>query len=529
MRMLPTVINPATRSRAEKKLFRVLQALDAGQPCTCFHSLNLTRHGNKRFSEADFVIVHRFGIFVLEVKGGGVARHENGEWVFTSSLGEAIRKREGPFEQAHGALMALRRRMEESLGHGLLAGVPLGYGVVVPDCVFNVQSVEWEPWMVADSRQTDALGSWLRNLMMAWKGRTPGSAKTLADRDIEAICSFLRPSFERVPSLHSQILNSEEQASALTESQTKVIDCLTESRQILCQGGAGTGKTFLAAELARRWSWDGQETLMVVKTPWLSSYLKPVIKAPGLSLRTIDSLRLRPPSQPFPKLIVDEGQDLLNMEDLDILDRSIEGGLAEGRWAFFYDMNNQAGIVGKCDPEALGFLKQSGPVPLALRENCRNTETILSFIQERTRCDMGTRGSGPGPKVELLDPKSEVSHAKIVENTVRRLLENRVPRDEITILTAVPCRESCLQESARLQNYEILDEISVAQRPYSNVTVASIPDFKGLENNVIIVTDLNKIADHDQRRTLAYVGMSRARAYLALILDPVTEQSLSRA
>ena len=40
---------------------------------------------------------------------------------------------------------------------------------------------------------------------------------------------------------------------------------------------------------------------------------------------------------PADVLVVDEGQDLLNFEFFDALNRSVKGGLEKGRWRWFMD------------------------------------------------------------------------------------------------------------------------------------------------------------------------------------------------
>ena len=75
-------------SRAEKKVF------DAIKECfiddnffVAYHSIFLTAHEKKRVGEADFVILCKFGVFVLEVKGGGISCEE-GKWFTKNTQGK---------------------------------------------------------------------------------------------------------------------------------------------------------------------------------------------------------------------------------------------------------------------------------------------------------------------------------------------------------------------------------------------------------------------------------------------------------
>ena len=86
MRMVPA--SPYdTGSQAEKRIFeRLRTAFD--DRYAAFHSLMPTRHPHKRFPEIDFVICGPEGLYVLEVKGGGIACHD-GVWRYRDRYGRS--------------------------------------------------------------------------------------------------------------------------------------------------------------------------------------------------------------------------------------------------------------------------------------------------------------------------------------------------------------------------------------------------------------------------------------------------------
>jgi len=130
----------------------------------------------------------------------------------------------------------------------------------------------------------------------------------------------LRPNFEVIEPLHSRILSLENEAVALTEDQYKYLDIVSANSQVLCSGGAGTGKTFLAAELARRLASEDRNLLFVCKSNWLKRYLGPMIINEFVTIASIDSVNLdmrRSGISNFDILIVDEGQDLFNVDDIE--------------------------------------------------------------------------------------------------------------------------------------------------------------------------------------------------------------------
>jgi hypothetical protein len=65
-----------------------------------------------------------------------------------------------------------------------------------------------------------------------------------------------------------------------------------------------------------------------------------------------------------------------------------------------------------------------------------------------------------------------------------------------------------------------MDEFSLREFPPAQISFARIQDFKGLENTAIVLLDLDRTHLDQSARSLLYVGMSRARTYLALIINP---------
>jgi len=62
-----------------------------------------------------------------------------------------------------------------------------------------------------------------------------------------------------------------------------------------------------------------------------------------------------------------------------------------------------------------------------------------------------------------------------------------------------------------------LDEYSLRSFPIAKTSFAEIPNFKGLENEAIIVTDLPPPTKCSPVLAMHYVAMSRARSVLSLI------------
>jgi len=487
-----------------------------------YHSLNLTEHEYKRFGEIDFLICCPMGIFVLEVKGGGVSCSD-GEWFYENRQSKKKGTREGPFNQAESALHGLNKKLIKRFGKGPMEKFTIGYGVIFPDCEWRAAGTEWDPHTLADARTFKNLESWLRKLFAYWRAKDGGKRKPSIDV-LRNVQRYLRPNFEAVIPLYSQARSIDEKIDQLTEDQMNMVDVVAVNPRVLCSGGAGTGKTYMAMELARRWTAQGMDVLLTCRSPWLKRFLEAHFTMPKLTVSLVDSCGIacrRAGLVAFDAMIVDEGQDLFEMEYLEKMDSVVTGGLTTGRWCIFHDVNNQSGLFGSYDPDALEYLTSLAPTLVPLSTNCRNTRVILEEVQSSLNADMGTRGVGEGPKVKVATANSQENAALILKEEILEIVEHgELHPGGLTILSPVDINESCvrfLPPSIRNQ-IRALDEFSVKDPSHwDRIGFSKIANFKGLENDAIIVVDLPQPGVSGKSVALHYVAMSRSRAILSLI------------
>ena len=523
MRMIPDTPH-GTHSQAEKRVFDRLRAAFANEQdgvFTAYHSLNLTRHAYKRFGEIDFLVCCPQGIFVIEVKGGRVGCH-NGIWQYTNRYGDVTESNEGPFKQAESALHGLMANLRANLPDRVVAQFSIGYGVIFPDCEWPVSGAEWDAKTVADARGYKDIERWLEKLFQYWRGKDGGHRHPTAPA-LKELRHYLRPEFEAATPLHVQALGAEERIATLTEDQMAMVDVVTANRRVLCSGGAGTGKTFLALELARRWTAEDMNVALVCRSPWLKNYLDARFSIPKLTVSLVSAVRnacRRQGLDSFDAVIVDEGQDIFDMASLDCLDSVLNGGLIDGRWCIFHDINNQSGLFGSFDQEAMDYLASIQPVRVPLRTNCRNTRIILDKVQTSLGADMGTRGAGFGPSIREHYSTSRDESAQLLAIELIELIDHGgISPGDVTILSPYPFGDSCVALLPEKIRREIvaLDEYSLRNFPNTKTSFAEIANFKGLENEAIIVTDLPPPTKGRQNLVMHYVAMSRARSVLSLI------------
>ncbi|SEP91311.1 nuclease-related domain-containing DEAD/DEAH box helicase [Lentzea albida] len=519
MEMIPSRVN-SRASAAEKKIFEALSKVQVPGWTYALHSINLPEHERKRVCEIDFVLIGERGILGLEAKGGGISRI-NGVWHSQSMSGRKHRLSESPLEQARSGVFSLEGRLGKAkkIERKTVARTVFGHGVVFPDCDFDVESVEWTPELILDRRRLEFEG-WdvcLDKLGKFWEDK-PGHRSALTADDVQRYLDLLRADFDRVPTLRQHGRNVDAELVALTEQQYRALDNCRHNPRILYEGGAGTGKTMLAAEMCRREN-TSSKVLLTCRSGVLANFLR--IQAGMENTSVMPFSRMSEVADDSVDLIViDEAQDVINTTDLATVDRVLRGGLSEGRWVFLLDSNNQRGLVGSYEDAAMEALRQQRPVRFTLTDNCRNTVEIVRATQDRTGADLGVTTAGPGREVVFTEaPRAEAiaTAAKVLES----LEDHEVPMDQVVLLSTHELSSSLFASLPDIwrRRIDVLDLKRLSRPGPGRIGFATTGDFKGLERRYVLL----EASDHSQAtraKASLYVGMTRAKAAL-WVISPV--------
>lgn len=554
--MIPPYISPDVKSAAERKIFEAIKSLP--QEIICLHSLGLAKHVRKRQGEIDFVLVCKGVVLCLEVKGGRISR-KDGVWCFVDRYGQENRKSESPFAQASSGMFSLQAQVESRFGKS--NGLLFGYGVVFPDIDFRLQSPEWDAAIVYDaSHAARPFKAYFDRLVKHWKEKF-FQRKESAVSDKELV-DFLRGDFEGLVPLWGEIVERERELDKFTEEQYRALDHMEGNSRVIFSGGAGTGKTLLAIEKARREFLEGKKILFLcfnkllgatlsaeckkidptgrqlVASP-IHKYFSSIIEQAGLArdfesrktgknldeiynslMPELFSMASKKLNLRFDTLVIDEGQDLLNENYLLVIDGILSGGLTSGEWAVFLDPGAQSKLFNRFSMEAYNYLRTLGVPEYKLDLNCRNTTQIAiqtalvsGFPTGRTRVE--------GPRVEYKFCKNDEDTARGLAELLKRLVEEEsVPPCSITVLSPrTPGSMSLLASGIRMPSYlEEITEKNAVNFPKNKTGFCSASAYKGLENNIIILTDIDAF-EGDWNESVNYVAMTRAKEKLYVFLN----------
>jgi hypothetical protein len=524
--MIPAQADTGT-PESERKVFSVFQR-QLPSSWTVFHARRLvipsSGRGPARECEIDFLVVDpQRGMLGLEVKGGILAREEDG-W---RQNGHHIK---APGAQAQHAVHVL----EDYLGSKRLAP-SFGWGVVFPDACCPPQLGPDLPAQFVVDANT-----------MPWADK---AVDAVFRSSLGAGCPMTTAEVERL--LRSSLRGSPWRRRSLQRSRTRRLrssgspristtSSMAEIPRLGIKGGAGTGKSLVAMERARRLAAEGRRVLLLCYNRGLATYLQ--ARADSFAVSTFHSLcgdlakragladveiPTGPDAQKFwqetapnrlmaaldllsderyDAVIVDEGQDFFEYWWLAVL-KLLRHPDTDVLWVF-YDPRQDIFGTGT----ALGSL---GLQSANLSWNCRNTAQIARYayglIAEAPKLRAGTP-EGASVTVEHVATTAEMVDA--VRKTLHRLISDGLSASRIMVLSPLGTKKSPVWLARTLGNLTLV-EFPAVPGP-NQVQFATLQRFKGLEADAVVLCDVDRSRANVTAEHL-YVAASRAKHVLVAV------------
>lgn len=488
-------IERRSASSAERTVARLLRDVVGDPDAVAFHSVDMRSHSYKQQAEADFVVLWKGVIVVVEVKGGGVRRHD-GVWYSIDRRGDWHKLSSSPMEQARSAAYALRDILREE-GVGWFPHEAI---VITPDIDSPPNSVGWLPthWIAREHMSSIELEAALDRVVESAR-EAPRGQKRASKADLR---SRLFGEFARMPVIDAQRGAVIEEQNRATEGQARVLAALARNARVLVYGGAGTGKSLLMIEAAKQEADQGRSVLVTYRSPALGSFLKPFVQGFEVDLIPFNVL---PARRLYDVVFVDEAQDMMTAHAMDRIDGVIAGGRSVGRWRMFLDPNNQAHVDGEFDDDVAALIAEEA-ITVDLDLNVRNTRAIVHIVQEYLGADIGDPGIVLGEKVSWhnVDGDAEVVEA---ERHAERIVAAGAKRSDIWLIDAASADPPSLSPGG--------------------FVLTSPKRAKGLEAEHVIVFDLPRIYDQAGMSAL-YVAVTRARVTLHIVTSKGDKRRLQQ-
>lgn len=515
-----------------------------------------------RDGETDFLVCHPdYGYLCIEVKGGGVSFDaDTGEWysIDRHSQKHSIKN---PISQALKAKYSIRSKLNEQQAWRdlSLGNVLRGHAVFFPDVgdAHLLSRPDMPSVLIGSAGSLQDPRTWVDNAFQYWGDQSSGYSP-IGRRGVEVVREIFARSFMVAPLLSSRLADQEVRRLSLTKDQIRVLDFLRSHRRVAVSGGAGTGKTILALEKARRLASEGFKTLLTCYNRQLADHLArqcagleniDVMSFHQLCSRQIEKVKRQTDRDLiYEAKVTYPGKNLYDVHfpnalaySLEILEDRYEAivcdegqDFREEYWVplelLLTDYDQSPFYVFYDDNQNIYARAGTFPIqeePFTLTTNCRNTTQIHKLAYAHYRGVPVDPPDNDGEDVQFecvngLEAQAKKINARIVDLIAR---ENVSPGDIVVLIG---------DALHKADYYGMLKKLPLPKPavwaeegyPHENsVLIDTIQRFKGLESAVVILWGLDGL-DLESSEELLYVGMSRAKSILIVVAQPTACDSL---
>ncbi|MGB4952069.1 MAG: NERD domain-containing protein/DEAD/DEAH box helicase, partial [Rhizobiaceae bacterium] len=277
-RMYPNQLSDTVQSEAERVLYAKFRD-DLDNSYVVFHGVTwqaLDGNGRPRDGEADFIIAHPVrGVMVLEVKGGVIRCDPRRDYWTSEDKNGRIHTIKDPFYQARNSKYVLSDSLNAMLNMPNRR-INIVDAVAFPDVdiVAQLPGLNKPREIVLDRGDLLNVSAWVGQCFAYGRGSDSQRDTAPGPEAVTALMNLLGKTWELRPVLWGDFRHEESQLIQLTQQQYTILDVLNRQRQVLICGCAGSGKTMLAIEKARRLAQQKFRVLFVCYNKSLARDLK---------------------------------------------------------------------------------------------------------------------------------------------------------------------------------------------------------------------------------------------------------------
>jgi Nuclease-related domain/UvrD-like helicase C-terminal domain/AAA domain len=551
-------------SRAEAKVYRALRDQLSNDYVVLFQVgwILQKEKGQAQDGEIDFLICHRaFGYLCIEVKGGGIEFDaDTGSW-YSIDRNRTKHSIKNPISQALKAKYSIRSKLDEQQGWRdlSLGNVLRGHAVFFPDVgdTHLLSRPDMPSVLIGSADSLNDLVAWIESAFQYWGDQSSGYSP-LGRRGVEVIRKIFGRSFTVTPLLSSRLADQEVRRLSLTKDQMRVLDFLRSHRRVAVSGGAGTGKTVLALEKARRLAAEGFRTLLTCYNRQLADHLArqcagleniDVMSFHQLCSRQVDKVKRQSNRDLiYEAKVTYPGKNLYDVHfpnalaySLEVLEDRYEAivcdegqDFREEYWVplelLLSDYDKSPFYVFYDDNQNIYARAGTFPIqdePFNLTTNCRNTKQIHNLAYSHYKGVPVDPPDNDGDDVQFecvngIEAQAKKINARIVDLIARE----SVSSGDIVVLIGDALHKIDYYE--RLKKLPLPKPVVWAEESHqheNSVLLDTIQRFKGLESAVVILWGLDGL-DLKGSEELLYVGMSRAKSMLIVVAQPTVCEEL---
>jgi hypothetical protein len=562
---------------SEKAVFDALRLIENRPNWVVIHSLKQSQSIENLTTETDFVVLAPgLGILLIEAKGATSAKIEGNKWTMEGVPEDA--KHKDPLGQLDRATANIRRYLKKQK----LADYNMPITRLVWFTKLEEGSIEeskrdkgmelypWELAWLEDLEDPESIIK--RNLQNYVKEHL-----SLEDKAFEPEQLTPEKAIEIARALQVDIEVSADKNSAAkerqvlvyqaTKEQLRLLKIVSENKYIYFEGGAGSGKTQLIIESALNFAKEGKSVLLTTWTVMMAenlakrfdgvpnvhvedvgSLLASLTKAERpeeiskddwydrvLAEKALEEIKKQPELRSFDAICIDEFQDIATKPEVC---KALFSLLREDERIVLAGDDEQQIMATTTKVHAFEAAKALRPefAKFTLSTNCRQAPELSLAIHDFLGIDASNLDhlidAGTDNSFEVIATTQDTQN-KDLSRVLNRLLEKFNGKD-IRILSPFGPVNSSLAvlfdekrtpviHSKEVQKMKPL--LKHSSSPEGVIAWRSISKFKGLEQDVIIIMDINNSAKdwlESQGKNLReqlYVGMTRAKFHVVLLVS----------
>ncbi len=534
--IVPADVSPVEEAGVNSRELETLSLLrrQLSQDYTVFHSVHWSRSYEKYtvFGEVDFVVVNGTGDILLIEQKNGRLDEIDGELV--KSYGD---QRKNPVDQVVRSRDHIIEKFRAQYGGRLRLSID--YLVYCPDHkVRQLTAAALERSRIVDGSSADELPRRIEQVL------GPGRPEPFVRGKV---VEFFQHTFQLVPDIHSRRRRLDERFVRLSEGLVNFIDNLQfEPFRLRVVGTAGCGKSLLASHRYARSVEVGRRTLLLCFNRPLAEMLRQQLPSGGTInswhgfcrrlLRShgqeLDFSRQQEPgfwtevteqmlglelgsAERFDTLIIDEAQEFEELWWLLLKECFLQTD-AEVLWLEDQTRGNR---MGQGNPDGIS-------VTYHARDNYRSPYRIARYINRMfPEFEFEPRNGIIGLDAQEYRVANARGQLTAVDKAVKGLLRQGLAPAEIVILTCGRVGESVFHGVEAIGGCPLRQFTGGynrdGERLYSagELRFTSVARFQGQQSPAVILVDMNLSAgdDLDQRRRIAFVGMTRASLRLEVV------------